>query len=99
LKKLALLIIEIIEFFEFKNSKLDQANPNHKILEAISIDSIFNIKTDTGFSPIALCNRTQPYDIWELETEDGLRLSGADHHIVFDQYLNQKMISELQIGN
>lgn len=99
MKKLVLLIIKIIEFFEFKNSKLDQANPNHKILEAISIDSIFNIKTDTGFSPIALCNRTQPYDIWELETEDGLQLSGADHHIVFDQYLNQKMISELQIGN
>ena len=60
IKYLAKLIIATIERYEFRNRELDETSLTDKIQEALPIDSLFNIKTDSGFSPIALCNRTHP---------------------------------------
>lgn len=99
IKYLAKLIIATIERYEFRNRELDETSLTDKIQEALPIDSLFNIKTDTGFSPIALCNRTQPYQVWEIKTDSGHHLSGADNHIVFRPDFSQVMFSELKIGD
>jgi hypothetical protein len=99
IKYIAKLIIFLIERYEFRNKKLDQNNLADKFQEAFSVDSLFSIKTDTGFSPIALCNRTQPYNLWKIETISGKTLEGADHHILFRPDLSQVLISELKVGD
>lgn len=99
IKYIAKLVIVLIEKYEFRNKNLDQNNIADKFQEAFAVDSLFNIKTDTGFSPIALCNRTQPYQVWTISTEHGHILSGADHHIIFRPDFSQVLISELSIGD
>lgn len=84
-----------LDKIEYLNKHLDQTNINHKIQEAYPIEFDLLIKTDTGFSPISLCNRTQPYKMVKIITDSNLSLTCADHHILFDKNMHTVLASNL----
>jgi len=45
----------------------------------------YEIMTDTGWKDIKKVCKTIPYDVWNMELEDGKNLKCADNHIVFSE--------------
>ena len=77
----------------------------HKLSQSIErkfIDSInvvdWEIETDTGWEDISSIHKTIEYEEWEIETLDGLKLIGADTHILFDENFNEVFIKDLIPG-
>jgi len=44
-----------------------------KFTDSIDLND-WEIDTDTGWEPLASINKTVPYSVWEIETENGLIL-------------------------
>lgn len=40
------------------------------------------VETPSGWSPVNRVLRTVPYDVWELQLEDGKKLHAADEHLI-----------------
>ena len=59
----------------------------------------WSVKTDTGWSPINALHTTVEYEIWEIETADGLNIKCADNHILFDEDFNEVFVKDLSVGN
>jgi hypothetical protein len=97
LKKIILKAISLIERIEYKNLDLDQEDPNKKIIEEFDISA--EVLSDTGFVKAYKYLETQPYDVWFLETENGMNLECADIHILFDSNLNEVFVKDLRIGD
>jgi hypothetical protein len=97
LKKIILKAISLIERIEYKNLDLDQEDPNKKIIEEFDISA--EVLSDTGFVKAYKYLETQPYDVWFLETENGMNLECADIHILFDPNLNEVFVKDLRIGD
>jgi hypothetical protein len=96
LKKLILNLIELLENIEYKNKDLDQDDVDKKILNSLSTKNI-KVKTDTGYEPISELHITQPYDNYELVTED-FKLICADNHIVFGNNFEEFFVKDLRVG-
>lgn len=90
-------LIEFIELIEYRNLKLDDNDISKKILNSINCDLLVN--SDTGFEQFTQVHITQPYKKYDILTENGYFLSGADNHILFDENFNQIFIKDLKIGN
>jgi hypothetical protein len=41
---------------------------------------------------------TKPFNTWQITTNTGRTLKGADTHIIFDEYLNEVYIKDLQVN-
>jgi hypothetical protein len=70
-----------------------------KFTEVLNTDE-WEIHTEDGWKDIIASGKTIPYEIWNLELENGYKLSAADTHIVitFDKNNNkqvEKFLSEL----
>ncbi len=72
-------------------------NVERKFVESFDV-SDYEILTDTGWRDIARINKTVPYEVWELKTENH-SLKCADTHIVFDDGLNEVFVKDLKPGN
>jgi hypothetical protein len=68
-----------------------------KFIDSIKIDSL-EVLTDTGWEDVSEINKTIKYDMWEIETSTGKKLSGADNHIVFDENYNEIFLQECVSG-
>lgn len=68
-----------------------------KFTETVTV-SDWQVSTDTGWQDVTASNQTIPYAVHELGLDNGMRLSCADTHIVFDQYLNEIFVRDLVLG-
>lgn len=98
LKYIILILIQLIEKWEYRNMSLDEDDVSKKIMNSIDVNN-FLIETPEGYSNIKSIHKTQPYTIWEIETESGIKLEAADKHILFDKNDNEIFIKDLAIGN
>jgi len=98
LSLLILNLIQLIEFYQYRNLNLDENDINKKIISSKEIDGIL-ISTDTGFKPISHIHDTQPYKLWKIQTESGLFLEGADNHIIFKEGLIDTFIKDIKCND
>jgi len=94
LKHIILLLIQIVEHFEYKN--YDESD---KIVKSIELPDGYKIKTDTGFQPISHIHQTKRFQKFRIETESGKWFEGADKHIFFDEDMCEVFLDELSIGD
>ena len=96
LRKFIYSLIEFIEKIEYRNYTFDQDDPLKKILGFVKPENLF-VETDYGFVPVEEINISQPFDVYELELENGLKLESADNHGVFLDGHIIKFIRDLNI--
>jgi len=97
IKFILLLLIQLLEKWEYSSLNLDENDISKKILESIPLENL-EIETDDGFKPITHIHKTQPYYVWRIELENGMWLEGADNHILFDSRFNEIFIKDLKIN-
>lgn len=73
-----------------------------KFIKSLKADG-FQVKTDTGWSPIKKCHKTVKYQHWELVTTRH-KITCADTHIVFhsnelNEVLDEVFVKDLKIGD
>ena len=98
LKTIIGYLIQFIETIEYKNYSFDENDVSKKIIEEYHIDDL-EIETDDGYQKVQALYITQPYHVFEIETEKGYRLDCADTHILFDDQYNQVFVNELKCGD
>ncbi len=98
LKKCILKIIHFLEKYEFKGVELDQNDPFKKIISSQELENV-NVLSDSGFVKATEVHITQPYNVWFVETGNGLALDCADIHILFNENLERVFVDELKIGD
>ena len=98
LKTIIGYLIQFIETIEYKNYSFDENDVSKKIIEEYHIDDL-EIETDDGYQKAKTLYITQPYHVFEIETEKGYRLDCADTHILFDDQYNQVFVNELKCGD
>lgn len=99
LKTFLYWLIKLIEKVEYRNLNLDEENIDDKIIDTISLDEEFFVQSDIGLVPATHIHLTQPYTHYDIELENGMKLSCADIHILFDDKLNEIYAKDLQVGN
>lgn len=92
------LLIQSVEYIQYYGNDFDQNDINKKIVETLDLEGI-EIKTDTGYKPLSNIHLTQIYDQWDIELENGMKLSGADNHILFKEGLEEVFIKDLKVGD
>ena len=98
LKFLILFLIQTIEKIEYRNINLDENDIFKKIINTLDLKN-YKISTPQGYKNISQIHKTQPYRIWYIETEEGLKLKAADNHILMNEFNNQIFIKDLKIGS
>ena len=98
LKYIILFLIQLIEKWEYRHMSLDENDIQKKILDTILLSNL-KIDTPQGFKPIKEIHKTQPYQLWKIETENGLSLECADKHIIFNNQGEQTFVKDLRIGH
>lgn len=72
--------------------------PLHDIVERKFIESIelsdWEVETDTGWEDITHFNKTVEYEVWEIVTNTGNILRGADTHIFIDEFGNEVFLKD-----
>jgi len=85
------------DFSMNKNTPSLDEYSTKKIVETTFIDD-YEVLTDTGFVDIVSLHKTIPYIVYEVNI-DGIKLKCADNHILFDQYLNEVFVKDLNVGD
>jgi hypothetical protein len=98
IKKSILRIINKIEKYELRNVDLDPNDPLKKIISSQKLENV-QVLSDSGYVRATEIHITQPYDVWFIETKNGLHLDCADTHILFDSNMNRVYVDELKIGD
>lgn len=78
-------------------SSLLSESVDRKFIESFQVED-YEIWTDSGWEDIKSTNKTVEYDEWELKTEEGETLLGADNHIVFTKNGDEIFMKDLIIG-
>lgn len=94
LKSIILLLIQLIEYFEYK--KLDESN---KVVKSFKIPDGYEIETDSGFKPISHIHQTKRFQKYRIETESGKWLECADEHILFNEEMKEVFVKDLSVGS
>lgn len=95
-KNIILILIQLIEKYEYRDLKLDENDINKKIIDTIDIsDEGLSILSHDGYHPITHIHKTQPYTVYELILESGDKLECADNHIIFCSGFEQKFVKDL----
>jgi len=94
LKFIIILLIQLIEKYEFKNKELEEDNPLKKISDIIPLKNK-SVKSDYGFTPTSEIVKTIPLQRYELRLENGLKLECANNHIVYCKNHQAKFVHEL----
>ena len=97
--KSILILIRLIELIQYRNKIFKDSDPQeYKIIGAVPLEGI-SIMTDTGWAPLSCMFETKPMFKYDLKLENGMELSGADHHPLFKPDKTLVMLSELNPGN
>lgn len=73
-------------------------NTYKKFVETFNV-SDWEVETDTGWGDIKEIGKTIPYEEWVLKTTDGLNITCADKHILFDKKYNEVYVENIKIGD
>lgn len=73
-------------------------NTYRKFIEQIDVND-YQVETDDGFVDIVSINKTIPYLTYYVETEDDLKLTCADKHIVFKNDYSEVYVEDLKQGD
>ena len=94
------ILFKLIDFID-KHTTKESDEKLIKSFNCSDMNSLSNIEvlSDTGYVPISSIHLTKRFEIYRLETEDGLVLHCADNHIVFDNFMNEVYIKDLRKGN
>lgn len=79
------------------NSNLSE-NTYRKFIEQIDVND-YQVETDDGFVDIVSINKTIPYLTYYVETEDELKITCADKHIVFKNDYSEVYVEDLKQGD
>lgn len=79
------------------NNNLSE-NTYRKFIEQIDVND-YQVETDDGFVDIVSINKTIPYLTYYVETEDDLKLTCADKHIVFRNDYSEVYVEDLKQGD
>lgn len=79
------------------NNNLSE-NTYRKFIEQIDVND-YQVETDDGFVDIVSINKTIPYLTYYVETEDDLKLTCADKHIVFKNDYSEVYVEDLKQGD
>ena len=91
-------LIQLIESYEARATQyLPQDDLTDKIQDTLELDG-YEVLTDSGYQPMPSIHLTKPFKIWEVKTNTGRTLKGADTHILFDEYLHEVYIKDLKIN-
>lgn len=91
-------LIEFIEKIEYKENNFDQSEPLKKVIHSIKMKDLL-VECDYGYVPVEEINLTQPYDVYELELDNGLKLYCADTHGIFCNDHIVKFVKDLNIDD
>lgn len=91
LERIILCLYKLLSFLD-KNSDSTKLQWSH-ILNGIQI------YTKSGWVNASYIHETKPFEIYEIYTKGGLKLTGADEHLVFDQYLQTVWLKDLRVGD
>lgn len=91
IKFLINIIYKLIELLDKQNEQEDKIVWSH-IINGIEVYS------KSGWVPASYIHETKPYYIYRIFTKDGLTLECADEHLVFDENMNTKWITDLNTG-
>lgn len=97
LKQFILFLIQLIEYYQYKHKDLDENNELKKVIDILPVKNL-SVETDYGYVPIEEINLTQPYTMYQLKLENGIKLNGAKNHIVYTDNHYQKFMGNLNIG-
>lgn len=87
------ILYKLISFIDNNFEKSDK-----KLIHSFDCNDI-EVLSDSGFVPISNIHLTKSFDVYIIETEDGLSLRCADNHIVFDNFGNEVFVKDLHIGS
>lgn len=79
------------------NNNLSE-NTYRKFIEQIDVND-YQVETDDGFVDIVSISKTIPYLTYYVETEDDLKLTCADKHIVFKNDYSEVYVEDLKQGD
>jgi hypothetical protein len=86
---------ELLELFTKPNLEIKPSDlVEHKYEDYFEIYD-WEIETDKGWSSIKGIGKTVPYEVWELETNQGKKLKCADTHIVFNELWRETFVKDL----
>lgn len=69
-----------------------------KFVNSIDLDDEWSVLSDTGWAPIGSVMQTEPYQRWNVQLSNGMSLSAADEHIVFDESMCEIFVKDLAPG-
>jgi hypothetical protein len=96
LRNFIYFLIEKLEKIEYKDKELDEDDPLKKVINILPLlDENLLVETDYGFVPIEEINITQPFTLYELKLENGIKLNCADVHCVFCEGHIVKFVKDL----
>ena len=93
IKEILILLIQLIESYEFRTLSIDENNPINKIIDILPTNKL--VKTDYGNTPVSEIIRTIPLQRYELLLENGDKIECADSHIVYCRDHVPKLILDL----
>lgn len=82
----------------YKILELLNSNSEDKIIRSHLMDSV-KVWTDEGWTPTSYIHMTKPFEVYDIEIEDGLSLKCADTHILFYDNYKEVFVKDLHIGN
>lgn len=74
-------LIQSLETLKYRNTYLDQDDPDRKIVKSHKFDrTVWFVKIKGGWGPISQLHNTQPFSPWRVRLSDGKELYCADNH-------------------
>lgn len=73
----------------------DQLSDNtyRKFVESTAVEE-WEVATDSGWQTITHLNKTIPYEVWRITTDQGTQLMAADTHILIDAHGDQVFLKD-----
>lgn len=69
-----------------------------KFVDSILLENV-KVLADTGWERVSSIHKTVKYEEWVIETKDGMILTCADDHIVFNSTYKEVFVKDLTIGD
>ena len=75
-----------------------QSDSDSKKFEEIVFVKDIQIESPSGWKQLKSIMKTVPYQLWKLETFDGLELECADNHLVIMDDCSERYVKDISIG-
>jgi len=98
LKLIIYKLIEFVEYIEYRNMNLDECDISKKFIDELHTDR-YQVLSDTGYVDISSLSITQPYTHYEVLLNNGLNITCADTHMLFDENMKIKFVEDIILGD